>query len=71
VIASHYAEPLERRIAASTELRPAPSDDSETIRKLEPGEPFAILDDALGWAWGYAGKDHRVGYVKSAVVGAS
>ena len=69
MIASHYAEPLERRIATSTELCSAPSDDSETIRKLEPGEPFAMLDDTLGWAWGYAGKDHRVGYVRSGAVG--
>ena len=69
MIASHYAEPLNRSIAASTELRSAPSDDAETIRKLEPGEPFAILADTLGWAWGYAGKDRRVGYVKSDAVG--
>jgi len=71
VIASHYAEPLDRAIAASAELRSAPSDDAETIRRLQPGEPFAMLDDTLGWAWGYAGKDHRVGYVKSDAVAAS
>ena len=69
MIASHYAEPLDRAIAAATELLSAPSDDSETIRKLEPGEVFAILDDTLGWAWGYAGKDQRVGYVRSGAVG--
>jgi hypothetical protein len=32
---------------------------------LEPGEAFALLDDSVGWAWGYAGSDRRVGYVKS------
>ena len=32
---------------------------------MEPGEPFALLDDSVGWAWGYAGKERRVGYVKS------
>ena len=69
MIASHYAEPLNRSIAAAAELRSAPSDDSEMIRRLEPGEPFAMLDDTLGWAWGYAGQDHRVGYVKSRAVG--
>jgi hypothetical protein len=69
VIASHYAEPLDRAIAASTELRSAPSNDAGLIRKLEPGEPFAMLDDTLGWVWGYAGRDHRVGYVKSGTVG--
>ena len=69
VIASHYAEPLDRAIATATELCAAPSDDAEMIRELEPGEAFAMLDDTLGWAWGYAGKDHRVGYVKSNAVG--
>jgi hypothetical protein len=24
-----------------------------------------MLDDSLGWAWGYAGSDRRVGYVRS------
>jgi hypothetical protein len=27
-----------------------------------------MLDDTLGWAWGYAGEDHRVGYVRSDAV---
>jgi len=22
-----------------------------------------MLDDSLGWAWGYVGEDQRVGYV--------
>ena len=69
MIASHYAEPLDRVIAARAELRAEPSDDAEVIRKLEAGEPFAMLDDTLGWAWGYAGPDRRVGYVRSEVVG--
>ena len=69
MIASHYAEPLDRAIAAATMLRAAPEADSEAIRELEPGEPFAMLDDTLGWAWGYAGRDRRVGYVKSEDVG--
>ena len=24
-----------------------------------------MLDESLGWAWGYAGSDQRVGYVPS------
>ncbi len=68
MIASHYAEPLECRIANATELRSAAAEDAEVIRKLEPGEAFAMLDDTLGWAWGYAGGDRRVGYVRSAAV---
>jgi hypothetical protein len=69
VIASHYAEPLDCRIATPTALRTAPSNDAETIRDLAAGEPFAMLDDSLGWAWGYAGEERRVGYVPHAALG--
>jgi hypothetical protein len=65
VIASHYAEPLPRVIATATPLRRAPSDDAELIREVTPGEPFDMLDDSLGWAWGYAGEERRVGYLRS------
>jgi hypothetical protein len=69
VIASHYAEPLHRSIVRTTILRGAPSDEAEAIRHLAAGEPFDLLDDGLGWAWGYAGKDRRVGYVRSETIG--
>ena len=65
VIASHYAEPLDRTIAAPAELRAAPADDAEVIGQLDPGDRFAMLDDSVGWAWGYAGESRRVGYVRS------
>jgi hypothetical protein len=35
------------------------------IRDLQPGETFEMLDDSLGWSWGYAGEERRVGYVRS------
>ena len=71
MIASHYAEPLDRVIVAAASLRSAPSaDDADVIRELRPGEAFAMLDNSLGWAWGYAGADGRVGYVTSEAVGA-
>ena len=70
MIASHYAEPLERVIVTAAELRSGPADEAEVIRSLTAGEPFAMLDNSLGWAWGYAGTDRRVGYVTSAAVGA-
>ena len=70
VIASHYAEPVERSLVAATGLREAASDQSAIICQLECGEPFLMLDDTLGWAWGYAGKDRRVGYVPSGALGA-
>ena len=69
VIASHYAEPLDRTISVRAELRAEPSRDGEIIRELKAGTRFAMLDDTLGWAWGYAGDDERVGYVKSEAVG--
>jgi hypothetical protein len=69
VIASHYAEPLDCRIVSPTALRRAPTGDSELIRDMAIGEPFAKLDDSLGWAWGYAGKERRVGYVRSDALG--
>jgi hypothetical protein len=70
VIASHYAEPLERAIVLATELRTGPSGEAKVIRMIEPKESFAMLDNSLGWAWGYAGPDQHVGYVTSNAVGA-
>jgi hypothetical protein len=29
-----------------------------------------MLDDSVGWAWGYAGRDRRVGYVRSEILAA-
>jgi hypothetical protein len=69
VIASHYAEPLERVVTRTATLRAAPSDESDAIVELKPGDPLAMLDNSLGWAWGYAGKDRRVGYVRAENVG--
>jgi hypothetical protein len=70
VIASHYAEPLRRGVVGSAILRFAPSGDAQAIRELTAGEIFELLDDSLGWSWGYAGKDRRVGYVRSEAIGA-
>jgi len=68
VIASHYAEPVSRVVAAPAALRPVPSDDGAEIEGLAVGDPFELLDDSLGWAWGYAGNERRVGYVRSEVL---
>ena len=70
MIASHYVEPLGRVIVKESVLRSAPRDDAEATRELAAGEPFDLLDESLGWAWGYAGKERRVGYVSSEAVGA-
>jgi dipeptidyl peptidase-like protein len=70
VIASHYAEAVERQIASPTPLRIGPSNDAEIVRELAQGQAFDMLDDSLGWAWGYAGADRRVGYVQLSAVAA-
>jgi len=64
VIASHYARPAARTVRIMAILRSTPADDGDAICELEPGEPFALLDDSLGWAWGYAGETRRVGYLR-------
>ena len=65
MIASHYAEPILRTVVASAPLRVAASEDTEELADLEPEDQFSLLDDTLGWAWGYAGRDRTVGYVRS------
>ena len=65
MVASHYAEPIAKIVISNAALRIAASDDAEELAELEPDDPFSLLDDTLGWAWGYAGRDRRVGYVRS------
>jgi len=50
-------------------LRAGPSDVAEAVAEFEAGDPFAMLDNSLGWAWGYAGQQRRVGYLRSDQVG--
>jgi hypothetical protein len=49
----------------ATPVRDAPSDTADAVSELLPGENFAVLDITSGWAWGYCGADHRVGYVEA------
>ena len=58
-------------MAGTATLREGPSDDSEALAKLEAGAPFSMLDNSLGWAWGYAGTDRIVGYLRSDEVAAA
>ena len=69
MVASHYAEPVHRAAVAPAVLRMSPSDDAEPIREIASGEPFAMLDESLGWAWGYAGQERRAGYVRADAIG--
>lgn len=66
VFAPHYAAPLIRACGAiATFLRSEPADSAPHISELLPGEEFAVLDYAGGWAWGYGRHDHYVGYVEA------
>jgi hypothetical protein len=69
VIASHYAEPAPREVKAAGPLLASPAADAEVLGEVEAGDSFELLDDSLGWAWGYAGSERRVGYLPSAAVG--
>ena len=68
MIASHYAEPLVRRLIAPAPFLADPTNDAEPIAQLGAGDEIRMLDNSLGWAWGY-GPDGRVGYVPAEAVG--
>ena len=68
LIASHYADPLDRTIAAPTKFRASPTMDGEVVGSLAKGDVLRMLDCSRGWAWGY-GPDGRVGYVPAKAIG--
>ena len=55
MFAPHYARPLVRGCGARPAPRPAPrrAADGRAVAELLPGEDFAVLEYAGGWAWGY------------------
>jgi len=66
VLAPHYARPLLRACGSrATPVRPAPRAEGEAVSELLPGESFAVLEYAGGWAWGYCAADNVVGYVEA------
>ena len=69
MIASHYAEPLRRVVGRATQLLAAPAAGSHAICELEPGDPFELVENSVGWAWGYGGRERRVGYVAADALG--
>jgi dipeptidyl peptidase-like protein len=67
LFAPHYARPTLRTCTAGAgAVRATPSDQSEIVTELRPGDEFAVLEIAGGWAWGYRRADHHVGYVELA-----
>lgn len=69
LFAPHYAAPMLRSAAVAAMMRSAPRADAEAVSQILPGESFAILDIAGGWAWGYSLHDHYVGYLPEAALG--
>ena len=69
VIASHYAEPLVRRIATTATAYSEPSLDSLVLGEVAPGDELRMLDCSRGWAWGYL-PDGRVAYLEASAVSA-
>lgn len=65
MIASHYASPVARALRSSAILREAPNHQAAAIEELPAGTAFDLLDDSIGWAWGYAGDERIVGYIPS------
>lgn len=70
MIASHYAEPVKRRLISAAVLRSRPAADAEAVAEMAADEVFMMLDDSLNWAWGYAGDERRVGYVQTKLLAA-
>ncbi|MEO5772879.1 MAG: hypothetical protein ABIQ32_02005 [Sphingomicrobium sp.] len=64
MIACYYADAVELRLASEAELKAVPREDSKVLARLPIGAVFRLLENKLGWAWGYAA-DGWVGYVKS------
>ncbi len=68
MIASHYAEPVERSLTSAATLRSDADAAADSIADLAAGSAFTLLDDSRGWAWGYAGDERLVGYVPSGAI---
>ena len=68
MIASHYAEPLLRHLAEDAPLLASRDDGAAEVVTLKAGDELHMLDCSLGWAWGYAGDDHKVGYVRASAL---
>jgi hypothetical protein len=66
IFAPHYARPLPRGCGSqAARVWPGPAAEGDAVSELLPGEEFAVLEYAGGWAWGFCAADHVVGYVEA------
>ena len=66
VIAPHYARGVVRSCGAHAAfVRSTADSEAEAVSELLPGEEFAVLEYAGGWAWGYCAADYIVGYIEA------
>jgi hypothetical protein len=66
IFAPHYARAMVRGCGSRAAfVRPVPDGDADAVTELLPGEDFAVLQYAGGWAWGYCIGDHITGYVEA------
>lgn len=71
VAAERYVDTVMRQaVRPSAALRRAPAPDAEQMDQLLFGEPFEVLEQADGWAFGQARRDGYVGWVEAAALGA-
>lgn len=69
IFAPHYARPLLRTCGPqAAPIRAMPAAEADAVAALAPGDAFAVLEYAGGWAWGYAQAGHHVGYVEAAAL---
>ena len=71
VFAPHYAAPMPRRIASSTDLRAARDPASPILATLAAGDLFEVLDLIGEAAWGVAPALTLVGYIPAASLAAA
>lgn len=63
----NYVVPIERMVGdMGANLRTEPSDASEIVHDLSPGQRFDLLDATGDWGWGCCSLNGPVGYVKLA-----
>lgn len=60
----HYVDPMQQMVGdCGANLRAEPSEQSEILHDLSPGQRFDVLETAGQWAWGCVSLQGPVGYV--------